>query len=571
MKTGLSIKLILTVVLGATICMVAAVGLVSFWTDSEIWAAVFVRHMFSEKDLGYDFWIKPLFHVLLWFSLKISEGWSVHPIVIARAFFALNCLAMLLLFQRLNRRLSGSSYVSAALLALLVSNSVFIKRIGQVRSDILVTTLILAWFVASQSSWWRGLRPKAHRVLWSIGLISVAATITPKSLLFTLPWLWLNEGAELRQAVRRKKTSVKIAIAGAAFVGIALCLHSMRFFTESLGLGGDEMGYFDPHRGEHVWRLIRENPPVVLVLALNFYIATFLRRKLSNEARHYVDFSNFTLLILALYPDRLPFMIASLVPFWFLPAAAAWPVLRERDWLKKVSPRRAFAAILAFGLTTSWVWGAHIASAYGNSDQKIFLNWISAQREELKPLTIYDAVGVYPFDNARHWFLGPAEHANNLAVGKRIEDSKPDLIFMVPKLYYIGESSAEFINQNYWTDGAGLHIRRILLGVHAGNIDARDLRKVLDENFPAMRDNPKHKFYMELRGIGGIDVSRYGSWSTRTGLPKSFETSLSFEELEEYQELLVPRGTVEIMILPVMLSTPYSSNWTELFRFNPEI
>ena len=573
MRTSHRLRLILTLAFAAILAVVMYAGYVSFWTDSEIWGTVAIRHWIGGDGL-YDFYGKPLFSLVLLFNHGLSALLKTHPIYTGRLLFALNCLLMVYLFQRLALKLSHKLFFAFALTALTISNSFFIKRIGEVRSDGLITTMVLAWWLASTTRWWSN-RRAYQRILFSLGAVLLCMAATPKSLIFTSPWLALSEAPRLRAVLRGRSAAFKAKVAGAAalvFILSALTIsRSIRFFMESVAPGGEELAYFDLHRLEHLLRMMKENPWILLFWAFNIHHSAVHRGQRSEVSRRFSDFANLSLLALLIYPDRLPFLIASLIPFWTIPLAAAWPSWQADPRLVRVPVSRVLGLVIGFAAVNAVAWSLFMIRLHNNTDQKRFIEWIADSKSRFGIVNIYDPVGVAPFTGAQHWFVGPGESANNRALSQQLQIYKPEVVFYTTKMLWLGDDMRKFLAENYWSDGAGIFIHKHRFRVNSQNIDFELLKKQIYLAIPFIAQDREHRFYIELQGSGGIDISRYGKWINGFDEEVSFKNSLSANEMDTYKTLVVPHGTVEILVLPVKIETPFSRNWMELFRFNSEI
>ncbi len=110
-------------------------GFMAFWTDSEMWPVSATKYLFSTRP-EYYFGTKPLFHFGLYLVQAFSQILEVHPMDVARAIMVFNSLGIILAVFLIMKHLAGPERAVLAV-ALLVALPVFIKRGGEVRSDLL--------------------------------------------------------------------------------------------------------------------------------------------------------------------------------------------------------------------------------------------------------------------------------------------------------------------------------------------------------------------------------------------------------------------------------------------------
>jgi hypothetical protein len=319
-----------------------------------------------------------------------------------------------------------------------------------------------------------------------------------------------------------------------------------------------------------VKRFLLENPLVALIWIRGVWVGTFEREGRSAGYLHLLDFSNATLLITLVYPDRLPFYLASLTPFWLIPVAG---LPRDR-WIQPLWARlRAgyqrsvlvvTAALLAIGVVG---WNYQILFNHNADAHHAFVGWLRSHERELAPLRVYDPAGVIPFLPVDHWFMGPGE-VHNQDVVERIKSHPPDVILTTNKIYLISRQLAEFLRQNYWWDHAGILIHRHIL-------DFPPVREIKGAEFlqhlqPFIVDRngaPLENFVVELYTADALDFSRHAQWHDAQGV-RPYDPHVHLSDFTA--DLTLPPGVRYAAVYPLKITTPFNLDWPELFRFDAE-
>jgi hypothetical protein len=543
------------------IAICACICGISFWTDSEIWATVVVKSMFTDA-FEYDFSVKPLFNIILFWNYRLSEIFGGHPMILARILFALNTALVAAIFLKICKRINVNSHSSILALFLCVTNSFFIKRFGQVRSDVLAATIIMAFL------WWLLEHQKDREKRWqtiSFSLLALGLTIgiTPKSLPLTLAAILIFRAKEILSHARKFRLRSILLGFVLALLAVIHLHRSWEILLDSIPatlMGSD---YWDWARMEHVIRIFKENPLMVAVLAGNFGCAFASSAALPPAHRKLSWLATFAWIYLFVFPDRLPFFIASLLPLFFLPIA---PLLQDR----RVTPvLKTLGA--GFGVFSLIYWGALIGFSHNFRVQLDYSNWARETYGTNPGLTIYDPVGVMPYSNAFNWYLGPAERGNS-AVMQMTKDRKIDVIFYVQRLNILEPALAPYLAVHYANDGRGLFVRKIELERDLFKDDRLrmpDLAMVLQKELNWAIKDKSQPFIMEIRA-GVINLTRFASLAKSDREERPFNGTLTGADTETFAELRLPPGATSILIYPAERQTPFSYGWSEVFRFDPE-
>jgi len=561
------VPLLILICMGCVTSIVIA-GWMSFWTDSEMWNAVVVRDLFARIPY-YDFSVKPLFNLLLWLNFKLAELLSVHPMEVARACFALNAILVLAMFFWLSRRLAQSFYGALLLTALVACNSFFIKRFINVRSDVLVTTLILALMCLSTTGWWSRLRPVARVFVYSC-FLAFSLALTPKAIFPVGIWALIFLLHDLRKVFSGRKPIFGMIVAFCAFLLYLLRnWHATQFFLRSFR-GGDDPPYWSLMRLEHVDRLLWENLIVAPLLIMSLLASTWFRSRIPRSILRYFDYASALTVLLAFYPDRLPFFIASLLPFIYLPLAAAWPELLKVTSIKRTNWRRASTMVWAFCVVSCLYWSAFLIFCHNNELQRQYISWIERQPLDEADVRIYDSVGILPFSHKSFmWYVGPSE-AGNGSVFDSILRSKVEVIPYTSRLMFLGPKLWDYLRENYTSDFTGLFVRKYEAHLTTSRVNSGVLREILVDKFPQFTDSAK-KVYVRLMTKSGIDLTHHAQWVDSGGHKVDFNGEITMANLQAYKQLIVPPTASELTMVPIQLTSPSNLNWMDLFRFDSEI
>lgn len=546
--------------------LTALAGWFSFWTESEMWSTVVVKNLFSDSRT-YDFTVKPLFNLLLFGNFRLAEILSVHPMETARALFALNGLLALFLLHGIVRRLGHSHTVAAFVCLFCVGNSFFIKRFFSVRSDMITTTLFLSLTLLALGPKWKRLKMRGRYGVFL--LVTIAALcFTPKSAFNAVCWAL----AFLFPADKLKSRKIQfggILISGAAVLILIINPAAFRFFLESFRQSSSGLAYWDIQRWEHSTRFFMENPLMLLCGLSTFYCLLSRQMKFDFTDRAVLKFSALNWIFMMTFPERLPFFIGSLVPFFALAMPVMYTQMAQRFKVKPNQLTRIALATMALSLLSVVYWSAFLLKAHNNLGQRAFISWFAGKSEELKPLKIYDPAGVMPFNpNAENWFVGPGESGNADTL-KVIVHKKPDVILVTNKLQFLGDEFSDLLDTYYWSSGDGVYMRA--LHILPEKWTASAIKADLEKAMPFLVDNPDHRIVLRPQALQGLDMTRYGKWNLKDKTIVKFDPQVSMTDLAKLDDavLYIPRSA-NLIAMPVLLEVPFGPNWISMFRFDPE-
>ncbi len=529
--------------------LAAAGGLVSFWTDSEMWPVAATKYFLSDR-IEYYFLTKPLFHYLLYLNQIIAQSLSVHPMDTARAFMILNTLGLSFAVILILRRFGSLSNAVLGTLCLF-GISFFVKRGGQVRSDIIVAHLLL-WLLYLEL-----LGPAKFKGAARWALAVTAVLISPKAILELLCfWPFYRDYLTKRRFLIGCGLALVGLLVSLALPGLdELWRNPATFFLNSFLFSETGIEYWDQIRFVHVFRLMYENPHFIVALIYSYLFCFPSKFSLvpDTDIEKVRALSISMIVLLAIYPDRLPFFIAGLLPF-FVVSIFCTQAFQNIFW----SPgnRSKYVAQLVAGMSfiLALHWTLKIFGAHSSKYQRLAAEWIQHEINLLPEIEIYDPSGILPTSRANYWFLGPGQVEKNRHVINYILQRKPEVILFSAKLFALEPRLFEQLNGQYSGDGSGIFVRKILILEPPLVLLTKILRQDLEREFPRLAKRPDIEWRLHLRDRSGIEVTQ----------------SLKWESFEKAKTIQVPPNLERITILPFQINLPYSSNLTEQFRFDAE-
>jgi len=533
-----------------------------YWSDSEMWPLSVARNVFSPYS-HQDFFVKPLFNSLLLVLYWIGMGLDMLPLDIARIFMNLNLALIVILIFRIVRRITQNELLSLASAVVFVTAITMVEQGTRIRSDLIACTLNLLTLDLI-------LRKGNQKLLvWLPALLSML--VTPKAIYFLLAFYPFYPSFKSWP----KKKIKKFLIIAVSIVGIVVILRYqtiyaiMKYFLLSFTREGTGLNYFDSLRFEHVIRAIQKD---FLLWLLIFARLLWVRSFKGFDAM-------FVILVLALafHPDRMPFFIASLLPFLFIITVShsAFAGLFKR---MQTEGKWAFTIVLgllfAFAMQRFLVRTSFLLQEHNNSLQRQALHLIQGYVIETPFTLVYDPVGIiYKTPSPLDWYIGPGEVDNNREVMKLIRITTPDMILYTMRVRWLEPDIYRFLQENYVNLGGGVyaHYPKIVLKPKQRILSTEEIlnRLPLGKTI-SDPDAPVRLFVFDEQQN---EISGQGYWELKGG--KRLTLS-NFVTLNEFQTKLLrvklPEKTAVVRVsfwkdfkytLPVPL---YS-----LFRFDSEL
>lgn len=408
-----------------------------------MWATVVAKYMF-QNDPHYIFAIKPLFNFLLWLNYQWAASLDLHPMIMGRLFMAINGVLCATLVGKISYHLTKDQRAFWLSFFLLLGFSTFVKRGGHVRSDLLVSTFIVLGLY---------LQVLKNCKIASTFFYLMAMLVTPKAGLFSIPLIVFL----YKDWLFNKK--VIIPFAGFFVLTIILSntiqtavLNSWNFFISSFSTQETGFSYFDPIRFIHVVRFFSENIILItFVLTILLYALLQKQNKIKIPDAILIAVS-IACLIFLFYPDRLPFLIASLLPFFVLFfVLRSWRVLQKK-WI--------FQGLLVISFLSFGYWAYKIPQEHSNKEQRLLADWLDQQFVSMPNLSIWDPSGVLAKAKAHYFFLGPAQSKDNYGSLHFVQNGEVDIFLYTAKAFYIEPELSAGLMQHYNDLGGGVYIKR---------------------------------------------------------------------------------------------------------------
>lgn len=556
-KGQLTLGLFVTAFLG----LMTYISYHCFWADSEMWATVIVREILGAQRADYAFGMKPLFNLVLLVNYKIAESLGVHPMVVGRWIFALNAVWVAYLVMRIVELFSGARLWALFVVMLFVSSQLFLERGFRVRSDLLMSSfnLMALWLLLEVER--AQIQKKWHKsiLLAAFVLQLLALGMTPKSVYFLLAslpmYIYLLVRDHQLQAKEFAKWTLKVGLGVLVIIGGGLLLIpawregvflSGRFFIKSFGVTDTGFSYWHLRRFVHVWTWFVKDYIWVIFLfvkvsTLGWLLLVGLQRRLFSIrftanvgmcSWNYLQKNYFLgwrwewyfgviFLAFAVHPDRLPFFIVSLTPF-FLIWTFSYSFLAQ-SFSNLMTQRRSFMVLVVILLVALWWRGlekmADIRWLHSNSEQRDFSDQAEKYLKRFSPLKIYDPVGIVPFVDSFKWYLGPGQVDLNRQIIDFIETQKVDVIFKTQRLLWFPSRLNEILDTQYWDMGQGVYFRifRIELATGQREITEAEIWQAAQAFF-AESWNDRSQGAIRILSKTGQDVSDYMFWDEDKGV-----------------------------------------------------
>ncbi|MEO0335210.1 MAG: hypothetical protein AAF202_02380 [Pseudomonadota bacterium] len=475
-----------------------------FWADSEAWP-VKVASLEGHHRSFYDYAIKPLYLFVLSPFVDLASLLGVYHMDLARLAFALNGLLIAYLGQRLVRKLTKSEVLSFAYVVVLLTSSLFLERGFRVRSDHLGTLIILFCLSVVFSPRFRD-NTKLFVIL-GLGLFAFLAT--PKSLLVFLcflPFLWRALALNLKT---REGFDWFLTAWGCLFVLVAVLglfgggsfQHLWSYAVGLLKANPGDLHPLSVERLQYVFQFFMRNPLVSVLIAIKVISICVPRWHEGRSAIHRgLDFSLLLIFFVVLiYPNRLPFFLASLLPLVLLilfsldPDERAASLLRDPTSVLKRALLFGMGVHIAFGLWTS----QKIYRTNSNLAQRRFVALYSPYLTSAKDAKVYDPSGLIPNKNVYHYYLGPGQVIENRNIAYKLQTEGFDIVFLGQRIAWIfTEFTPLFMNATMiFPPGLIVSGHSFSGGIEEGAISARDILDQIDQ-IHGDRDLPIKKVFI---------------------------------------------------------------------------
>ncbi len=477
-----------------------------FWTDSEIWAVSSAGKLFTDPQ-SFAFEMKPIFYMTLALLNSFAHFLNIYFMYVARCFFAINAICILLLTYFLTKRLTGRKLFGFFALGLLATSVEFVQQVYRVRSDFLATSAILTLLFllvknhgspnsSSHLGDVKGERLKIvgnqlRGTLLIIVMALDAAAITPNAAVLLsafLPFWWIFLLRDYRGILRGERLPRKIKTTIAAVL-VALLLvasqwldgltNSFHYFVETFGSESTGWPYWSLVRFEHlIWFAYKDIPLfAAILLSVILTLSTKIER---NQLTNRFMYSGVLLaLLLFFHPVKLPFMIGSFLPFFAIFIAIAMSEALNRWEQKRPYCFRIFIKFVCICLFVSQgrlalIAELNILEAHNSDEQIRVIRYLNQYLKQFKDPSYYDVIGILPDFPPSSAFVGPGQIEANRNAAETLKNSKIDFVFYVQKLTLIEDLIASTLQENYLFVGKGVFVRAIQLKRYDLVSDSKD-------------------------------------------------------------------------------------------------
>lgn len=437
----------------------AHLGWNGYISDSEIWSVTMAANYGQE-------WLSPWVVTRTPFYAWISAfvwPWedSSQIFLAARASFIAIGLCIAGLTFCLAYKISTSWIVAGFATVLLFTHTGFINQGFRIRSD-LMASLFCLWFLLIYFNRGHQSRKKSKLLFWLPFGLMLATTPKALQLLFPLALL-LQKNDFARFLTKMRTQKFKALLLAAGFLGstitISWLINLPQYLRLSLEGGHGGPAYWSHGAFEFLFRQLHMNKIFVALLILRFMTcltclklnayATPAQKEIQLK---YLKFSIGIILLMVFTPERLPFFLASLLPFLCVFTSLIFMDLSFLLPKKLVLLRLPTLLIIA-----SIVWTNGLSFYLKNLDrntnrkQMAFINYIENYMSSFPKARFYDVIGLLPKKAQIRVFAGPNQESQNEKSAQWVMNQKPEFVFYVAKTRFLEPTMSREL-QNYYTN-----------------------------------------------------------------------------------------------------------------------
>lgn len=430
-----------------------------FFANSEIWSV----------NLGYNFW-KELTspwvtsRIAFYLPLNLVQLGTTDPILnlyFSRAVMLIwsgiliyEMVQLVQTFCQGTRDQSPQSQYYWALIVafvLLFTHTTFLNQGFRVRADFVSMTLA---FLSVRYF----LFPRQPTIAKDIFFFFLPLLATPKAVIYLIGFLVFRPWQRIWSQSRGRWIF---------FLGLVILftgyfvfnLDSLIFFERAIFKQFGSPDYFSQQSFHHIFKSITMNPLFYGLFAFGVYkvLGQFDCLFLPNTAwKRYEVFCILLAFLLLILPEKVPFLIASLVPFW-----AIWLQSYILNWLEDFPRKKILVGFLILFFLTyqSGSWAVENWLYNSNSKQ---LNDLKGYAEYMVSNNIenyFDGVGFFPARDRYRVFVGPNSIESLRTAESLIVDHRPDFLIMTPLLYEIELKHFKTLQEHYILIGNHIYVR----------------------------------------------------------------------------------------------------------------
>lgn len=476
-----------------------------------MWAISSTRFFFSGRE-EFLFSVKPLFHFFLWVNFQVSQFLGPFPIDLARVIWSLISIFCLYFTYEILKSKRVTFGLRLLGIFLLLATSTWVYRSGEVRSDILATfCLLFALYLRDRTSF---------SFLFFTTLFVISLLVSPKSILVWICCFPLFD-FKLRKQNSTFAFLILIILAGLGIYFLSpSMLNAAQFFFSQFDAQKMGFAYWSITRMEHIVRFHQQNFLFALLLigALLMSVRLLYTQAALPLERQALRALLLLLLLFYLYPDPLPFFLASLLPLILIPS-----LLILNTWKINLSPRLIQIAVVLLS-ALSLYWHVHLYR-HKNKEQRQVVEWAQKALGD-NPLLVFDPTGILFSPNSIQWFLGPANHYNDNAI-QLIERESPEVILYTNKFHFLGGEGEKILADRYVKFSTSIYLRGLI--------------------WPSFKDC--HQVFYELKSLffrndqfsQPVVLWEYGPYKeTFSDVPIDMEAVCSLKRDEKYRYIFIP-------------------------------
>lgn len=451
-----------------------------FFANSEIWSV----------NLGYNFWKElaspwVISRTAFYLPLNLVQLWTTDPIF--NLYFSRALMLVwtgFLVYQMM--RLAQEFFKDSAehfrwsftfALVLLFSHTTYLNQGFRIRSDFVSAALALwsvRYFLFSK-------RPTIAKDFLFFFLPLLA---TPKAVIYLLSFLVFKPWQRVWDQARTRL--IFLGVSGIlSVVFLTLYFDSFLFFERALFQQLGSPDYFSHKAFHHIFKSITMNPLFYALFAYGFYsVANRFKPQTFQKSgwNKYEVFCMLLTFLLLVLPEKVPFFIASLIPFWVL-----WMQSFILKWFEDFPPKKIFVgfAVLFFLIFQSLQWTVENFMKNSNRDQvhdfRILADYMVANQIE----NYFDGVGFFPARDRYRVFAGPNSLESMATAEQILIDTAPDFMVLTPPLHELETKHFRILRDQYILIQGHIHVRAV--------------------NFTNMTRNEIEKWFQSMEQTGGLD------------------------------------------------------------------
>jgi uncharacterized membrane protein YuzA (DUF378 family) len=430
------------------------------WSDSELWS-LSIAHITFSSTIDQSFFYKPLFMLINWLLTGLSANIyfdDAFVIQFSRLFYCLVGLFgawTFLKFAKLKSSKSKVKHSDVITLLVLVSSSLFLFQGFRIRSDLLASVMcFFGLYLLEKSNWSKWTLPTVLHVL--------AILVTPKAVLFlaaNFVYVFLAHPKKLKSLNVDKIILVITLPIIAALLAFTYYPYgysgAWKYLLSTFSEGVMRPSPWSLAAYSNLLNFLIDSAHLVLAFVgcVWFYIRYGPKDKALTVT------AGFCILLILIFPDRLPFFILSMLWLPLLWLNKYFLLLLER--FKKIQIYALTVLIFCGGLF--WL---QLNGKNSNIEQKTALQILNGVIGRSPKISYYDATGAMPTRTKYDVFPAPEQDANEKNVLRLLSGDKVNLVFFGQRLFFYFQSAMRALEDNFFVDvGGGVFAKSMIIDI----------------------------------------------------------------------------------------------------------